>query len=59
MVYPPLPKQLLLESLQGDKNDKTGELGWWMNDKGMKDTGKFVADIEILRKESESNKNNK
>jgi hypothetical protein len=30
-----------------------------MNDKGMKDTGKFVADIEILRKESESNKNNK
>ena len=56
MVYPPLPNQLILKSLIRDKNDKTNEVGWWIDDHDMKKTAKFTADIEIIRREAEKKK---
>ena len=53
-MYPPLPSQLILKSLTADKNDHTGELGYWLDNQDMKRTAKFAADIEVLRKASQA-----
>ncbi len=61
-IWPPLPDEIILPSLEKDKNDRTGKVGWNIDDVDMKKVGKAAAQIKTLHEEKtkyESNKNSK
>jgi hypothetical protein len=48
---PPFPVQPKLESLAKDKNDKTGEPGYWLNRQDLNETAGYMRKIEVLKRE--------
>jgi len=46
---PPLPERPVLESITKDRNDQTGEMGFWMSVADLRKLTKFAEDIEAVR----------
>lgn len=49
MVYPPLPGDFNLESIQKDQN-QAGVWGWWIDDPDMREVAEVKAKLQVLRK---------
>ena len=46
---PPLPERPVLKSIVKDKNDKTGEVGAWMNFPDLRKLTKYSESVEAVR----------
>jgi len=51
MVAPPLDDPPLLQSVVPDKNDRTGEAGFWMNRQDMNREAGFREKVRIIKRE--------